>query len=236
MSRTRRRALAAALVAAVVAALGVFPGQTASSQQPRPADTTGPCPANLPREDCANADAYRRAQPQPSPPPVAENPLRPATRRAVPTVGRVGKPYGPVRLIVGGQPPYDPETNGLPDSLYIDAQGALRGTPVAADAGRHEFTLTIRDQAGGLLTQDYRLQILDAVGRLPPPCAGKDCLPPPPALPRAQVADGEMVVYVLRKADLKGPPPNPAPAAVGDRKSTRLNSSHRYISRMPSSA
>jgi hypothetical protein len=27
-----------------------------------------------------------------------------------------------------------------------------------------------------------------------------------------------------------------APAAVGDRKSTRLNSSHRYISRMPSSA
>jgi hypothetical protein len=218
-----------ALAAALVVALGLLAGQTpASGQQPAPIGATKPCPESMLREACANQDldAYRKAQPTPPmpptpPSPVAENPLRPAAWRAVPVVGRVGRAYGPVKLITGGRPPYDPETNGLPESLYIDAQGNLRGKPTARDAGRHEFTLTIRDQAGEVVTQNYRLQIL---GPPPPPCKGKGCAPPPPPPPppppsppplRPQVADGEMVVYVLRRADLKEPPPRPAPVAIG---------------------
>lgn len=222
MTRTSRPPAAAArrlLIAAFVAALGLF-GAPASGQTP---PTDQPCPKSALREACANQplDAYRqRPQPEPSPP-VVTDPLRPAVWRAAPVVGRVGRPYGPVRLITGGAPPYEPETNGLPDSLRVDENGFLRGRPAARDAGLHEFTLTIRDAAGGVITQNYRLRITGAAPA-PKPRPRPGPTPPTPApvkptpapLPQAQVADGEMIVYVLRRADMAPPkalPPAPAP-------------------------
>ena len=63
---------------------------------------------------------------------------------------------------------------GAPSSLSISAAGVVSGTPVAADVGTHDITITATDPGGLSASDTFVLTISEAAPPPPPP-------PPPPS-------------------------------------------------------
>ena len=60
--------------------------------------------------------------------------------------GRVGRPYGPIRIVSGGKPPYLTQgSSPLPTGLTLSPDGDLAGVPQAA--GQFEVTFVLTDSA-----------------------------------------------------------------------------------------
>jgi hypothetical protein len=151
-----------------------------------------------------------------------------------------GRAYNASLVAVGGKPPYQwkaVDAAELPPGLGVATDGLLEGRPLMA--GDFSFGVEVTDSAGAKVSKELALRVVTptslsiATSVVQGASLGREYLQP-------LVAVGGTAPYAWSLIRFQELPENitdaPGPLVFKDRKSTRLNSSHRYISRMPSSA